>query len=117
LHLRKAVKNNEMLRKAPGACVFSGLIEHRVQTYKDYGRIVTKARQFRGFRKSLTVMNSRNMKKKKKKKKEIGKQEEQNHRGFVSKARQFRGVEKILDIDEHEKKKRNKIGKILEAET
>lgn len=97
--------------------MFSGLIEHRVQTYKDYGRIVTKARQFRGFRKSLTVMNSRNMKKKKKKKKEIGKQEEQNHRGFVSKARQFRGMEKILDIDEHEKKKRNKIGKILDAET
>ncbi len=108
-----------MLRKAPGACVFSGLIEHRVQTYKDYGRIVTKARQFRGFRKSLTVMYSRNMKKKKKKKKkkEIGKQEEQNHRGFVSKARQFGGVEKILDIDELEKKKRNKIGKILDVET
>jgi hypothetical protein len=53
-----------MLRKAPGACVFSGLIEHTVQTCKDYGRIVTKARQFRGFGKSLTVMISRNMKKK-----------------------------------------------------
>lgn len=55
--------------------------------------------------------------KKKKKNKEIGKQEEQNQRGFVSKARQFRGVAKILDIDELEKKKRNKIGKILEVET
>jgi hypothetical protein len=42
---------------------------------------VTKARQFRGFRKSSTVMNSRNMKKKK-----IEKQEGLNHRGFVSKA-------------------------------
>lgn len=98
--------------------MFSGLIEHRVQNYKDYGRIVTKARQFRGFGKSLIVMNSRNMKtKKKKKNKEIGKQEEQNQRGFVSKARQFRGVAKILDIDELEKKKRNKIKKILEVET
>ncbi len=47
--------------------MFSGLIEHRVQTYKDYGRIVTKARQFRGFRKSLTVMYSRNMKRRRRK--------------------------------------------------
>jgi hypothetical protein len=104
-----------MLRKASEACVFSGLIEHTVQTYKDYGRIVTKARQFRGFGKSLTVMISRNTKKKKKK--EIGKQEEQNHRGFVSKARQFRGVTKFLHVDELEKKKRNKIGKIRDVET
>jgi hypothetical protein len=64
---------------------------------------VTKARQFRGFRKSLTVMNSRNMKKKK-----LEKQEGLIHRGFVSKARQFRDFAKILYLDEHKKTKNPK---------
>ncbi len=63
------------------------------------------------------IFDSDVLQKHEKKKKEIGKQEEQYHRGFVSKARQFGGVEKILDIDELEKKKRNKIGKILDVET
>jgi hypothetical protein len=64
---------------------------------------MTKARQFRGFRKSLTVINSRNMKKKK-----FEKQEGLNQRGFVSKAQRFRDFAKILYFDEHNKKKNPK---------
>jgi len=82
---------------------FLGLSRAQSSKLQNWGRIVTKARQFRGFRKSLTVMNSRNMKKKKNEK-----QEGLNHRGFVSKARQFRDLAKILYLDKHKKKKNPK---------
>jgi hypothetical protein len=54
---------------------FLGLSGAQSSKLQNWGRIVTKARQFRGFKKSLTVMNSRNMKKKK-----IEKQEGINQR-------------------------------------